>query len=139
MTNMHHYRLDKLVRDKAVANMEDDNADVTYRALGKGEFCERLGLKLQEESLELAQAIKANNSADIKDELADVMEIIIALAAANNISSDELEQTRKDRAQKRGSFDKALYVEQVACPIGSFFDIYFDKDHQKYGKFEPKE
>ena len=42
--------------------------------------------------------------------LADLLELIYAAAVARGYSIEELEATRTDKAQKRGSFDKRIFL-----------------------------
>ena len=47
------------------------------------------------------------------EELADVYEIISALAKLENSSINEVALVAKSKADKRGSFDKKVYLEEV--------------------------
>ena len=53
--------------------------------------------------------------ADVKDgevlELADVTEVILAILKFKNISLDEFEKMRLDKVNKRGAFDKKIFLE----------------------------
>ena len=47
------------------------------------------------------------------EELADIMEVVYALARAVGSSPDDLESVRKDKADKRGGFEKKIFLERV--------------------------
>lgn len=96
----------KLVRDKIPEIIRVDGKRPKTRILNDSEYLEALLKKLQEECDEL---IEAKNV----EELADVYEVLIALAAALGIKPDELEKVRKDKAAKRGGFQQKIFLEEV--------------------------
>lgn len=101
MTKKIHY--DKLVRDKIPEIIEDAGKEYEVRELHDDEYQDKLKEKLQEEVNEYLE------SSD-KEELADVLEVLQALAQSHNLSIDELENLREQKARKRGAFDKQLLL-----------------------------
>ncbi|MFC1685445.1 phosphoribosyl-ATP pyrophosphohydrolase [Nanoarchaeota archaeon] len=69
------------------------------------EYKQELTKKLQEEINEF----KENDS---PEELADIIEVIYSIAKFKNMSIDELEKIRIDKADKRGSFDKRVILKK---------------------------
>ena len=65
-----------------------------------------LDVKLNEELSEY-QADKS------LEELADLLEVIYAVAKARGYSIEELEMVQKEKAEERGSFDKRLRLKGV--------------------------
>lgn len=63
-----------------------------------------LRVKLQEE---VAESLE---SGDVL-ELADILEVVYALAKLDGVSSAELEQRRAAKAEERGSFERRLWWE----------------------------
>lgn len=47
------------------------------------------------------------------EELADLLEVIRAAAAARGYTAEELEQVRAEKAARRGGFEKKLYLREV--------------------------
>ena len=47
------------------------------------------------------------------DELADIMEVVYALASLHDCTSEELEKLRAEKAEKRGGFDKKIFLIEV--------------------------
>ncbi len=47
------------------------------------------------------------------EELADLLELIYAIATHNGISKQELENIRDDKLKKRGGFEKRLFFISV--------------------------
>lgn len=70
------------------------------------DYLEALKNKLIEESLEVQQT-------PIPEELADVMEVIHAIAKQQGISLVEIEELRLKKNQTNGSFKKRIMLESV--------------------------
>ena len=47
------------------------------------------------------------------EELADILEVVYALAAATDCTEDALNTIRQEKAQKRGGFSKRILLETV--------------------------
>ncbi|MFF5284569.1 hypothetical protein [Streptomyces sp. NPDC013171] len=90
----------KLVRDRIPQIIRNDGAEpVTYIA-GPEEYRARLRAKLSEEVAEFLEA----DDASAPGELADVAEVLLALAADLGISPERLEAIRVAKAGERGGF-----------------------------------
>lgn len=96
----------KLVRDKIPAIIEAAGKKAYCRTLSEEEYLCELDRKLNEECAEY-QADKSI------EELADMLEVIYAIAVARGSSVEELEQVRRDKADKRGGFAERIYLEKV--------------------------
>ena len=93
----------KLVRDRIPEIIEASGNKCKTKILSDREYLEMIDAKLDEE---LAEYHKDQNI----EELADLLELIYAAAIARGYSIEELESTRTDKAQKRGSFDKRIFL-----------------------------
>jgi len=99
----------KLVRDK-IPEIIKKNGDVpTYSVLNQTRFKEELKKKLIEESKELAKAPKS----ELKEEMADVYEVLINIAKVFKIRLSEVEKIRLDKNKKRGSFKKKYFLNKT--------------------------
>jgi predicted house-cleaning noncanonical NTP pyrophosphatase (MazG superfamily) len=96
----------KLVRDKIPDIIRADGKRLKSRVLDDAEHLEALIKKLEEEVAELAEARNT-------EELADVHEVLMALAEALKIEPEELEKVRRDKADKRGGFQQKIFLEEV--------------------------
>ena len=96
----------KLVRDKIVEIIKNNGETPAYRTLSSKEYLEELHKKLFEEANEFIEQ-------DDKEELADVLEVLYAIAKVKKIDLDEVEKIRLEKRQKRGGFDKKLFLETV--------------------------
>ncbi|MET9109693.1 nucleoside triphosphate pyrophosphohydrolase [Streptomyces zhihengii] len=103
---MDHYggRRGKLVRDRIPQIIREDGAEpVTYTASSQ-EYRDRLRDKLCEEAAEVLEA----DDDRAPEELADVLEVVRALAADLGIDTDQLEKLREAKANERGGFSDRI-------------------------------
>lgn len=96
----------KLVRDRIPEIIRADGKQLKSRILNDEEHLEALLKKLKEECAELAEARNV-------EELADVHEVLRALADALKIHPNELEKVRRDKNVKRGGFQQKIFLESV--------------------------
>jgi len=96
----------KLVRDRIPEIIEKSGKTAYRRILNNEEYIEELDRKLNEECAEY-QADKSI------EELADMLEVMYAIAQARGYSIEELEQIRAEKAEKRGGFKDKIYLEKV--------------------------
>jgi predicted house-cleaning noncanonical NTP pyrophosphatase (MazG superfamily) len=90
----------KLVRDRIPEIIRASGAEpITYRA-ESAEYRRRLHDKLLEEVDEFLTA----DEATAVEELADILEVVYALAADLGTTKDHLERTRAAKAAERGAF-----------------------------------
>jgi predicted house-cleaning noncanonical NTP pyrophosphatase (MazG superfamily) len=109
----------KLVRDKMVDVYKHDienqisASDYKVRYLSREETLEELKNKLIEEAKEVFEAYKLEDKNPLKEELADLIEVIDAILYHNNISLDEVLKIRDVKKEKRGGFEDGLYLESI--------------------------
>ncbi len=96
----------KLVRDKIPEIIEQDGKKCTMRVLNDEDYIKALDAKLDEE---LAEYHKDQNV----EELADLLEVLYAVAEARGFTKGELEAVRLEKADKRGIFKEKLFLETV--------------------------
>lgn len=102
MTIIHN----KLVRDKIPQIIEGAGKTCVTRTLSDDEYIAALDKKLQEELNEYL----ADGS---MEELADLLEVMMAAAKARGHDFGEVERIRWDKADKRGGFDQRIFLESV--------------------------
>jgi predicted house-cleaning noncanonical NTP pyrophosphatase (MazG superfamily) len=96
----------KLVRDKIPQIIKADGKKLKSRILNDEEHLEELLKKLGEELEELKEARSV-------EELADVQEIVHAIAEAIGSSKNELEKVRAKKAEARGGFKDKIFLESA--------------------------
>lgn len=96
----------KLVRDKIPEIIEQAGNSCRVKVLSEEDYLKHLDAKLDEETAEYQQS----NSLE---ELADVLEVVYAIAEARGSSVEELEAIRSIKAANRGRFKKRILLEDV--------------------------
>ena len=102
MTIIHN----KLVRDKIPQIIEQSGKSCVTRILSDEEYIAALDAKLQEELNEYL-------SDGSMEELADLLEVMMAAAKARGHDFSEIEAIRRKKAEKRGGFNACIYLESV--------------------------
>lgn len=100
----------KLVRDKIPEIIESTGKKFSTRILSDEEYITELKKKSFEE---LQEYMEANNKSNAIEELADLLEIMYALAKYHGSSIEEVERVRQEKADKRGGFKKKIYLIEV--------------------------
>lgn len=107
---------DKLVRDNIPDILQCDGCDVVYHIADDTEFKMRLINKLKEELAEVLIEIEENNIAWVREEVADLFEVMYAVCDLFVISKEEIEIARQNKLLKKGGFTKRIVVENVLDP-----------------------
>jgi predicted house-cleaning noncanonical NTP pyrophosphatase (MazG superfamily) len=100
----------KLVRDKIPQIIEQAGKTFTTRILEDDEYLEELRKKAFEE---LEEYMNASDNETALEELADVLEIIHALAECHGATIERVEQIRAEKAEKRGGFKEKIFLVEV--------------------------
>ena len=96
----------KLVRDKIPEIIEKSGKTCTVETLTDEKYISMLDAKLNEELAEYQESKSL-------EELADLLEVIRAVAVARGSSMEEVEAIRREKATKRGGFEKKLLLTEV--------------------------
>lgn len=99
----------KLVRDMIPNIIREKYEEPITRTLNEEEFKRELENKLYEEY----QEVLNSNGKERIEELADMLEVMITLAKLENSSLEEVIEMSKEKKQKRGGFEKRIYLEKV--------------------------
>ena len=92
----------KLVRDKIPEIIEASGATPLTRILDTEEYLSCLEAKLDEEVQEFHESKSP-------EELADILEVVYALAEAHGCSREQLQQIFDAKHTARGGFEKRIY------------------------------
>ena len=93
----------KAIRDKIPEIIAESGKKFNLKQLDDESFLAELEKKLIEEVNEYTE------SKDV-EELADLLEVIYRISELRGVSSDELDEIRKEKAEKRGKFDSNLFL-----------------------------
>ena len=113
----------KLVRDKIPEIIKNDGKTPIVEVLSAEEYLIELDKKLNEEVAEY-QADKSI------EEMADVLEVLLAICEARGYSEEELIRVREDKREKRGGFKDRIYLlgnENSEAGVYMTWEEYNDK------------
>lgn len=96
----------KLIRDRIPEILAAAGKEYKLRKLTDKEFLDYLNMKLAEEYDEYLESGQV-------EELADIMEVIHAIAEHKKVSVKELENIRLKKVKKRGAFEKRLLLVEA--------------------------
>ena len=92
----------KLVRDRIPEIVRANGETANFRILeNRAEYLAALVAKITEESIEVADAVKTEDAVEIAKEIADLREVLDAIAAEFAIPTEEIEKTQTERREKR--------------------------------------
>ena len=97
---------EKLVRDRIPEIIESSGKTCVTKILSDEDYLNMLDAKLDEELAEYHQDQNV-------EELADLLEVIYAAAAARGYTLEQLEEVRANKAEKRGGFQKKIFLVEV--------------------------
>jgi predicted house-cleaning noncanonical NTP pyrophosphatase (MazG superfamily) len=100
----------KLVRDKIPQIIESKGKEFSTKILNDEDYKKYLKEKAYEE---LDEYCAAETDEEAVEELADLMEVIRALAKHHGSTIEEIEALRKDKAEKRGGFQEKVFLIEV--------------------------
>ena len=96
----------KLVRDRIPEIIEKDGKTCECSVLSQEDYIVMLDQKLDEELAEYQESKSM-------EELADLLEVMSAVATARGSSMEEVEKIRASKKEKRGGFEKRILLETV--------------------------
>lgn len=128
----------KLVRDETVPGFERDESvlAIDYHTMDSAEYKRELLKKLHEESDEIP--LQDSSDEEVIAEIADVQDVLDALAKAYGISEADIAAASKKKAARRGGFENADYVETITVTPGSQWEEYCLNDPEKYPEVADK-
>ena len=96
----------KLIRDRIPEIIEGAGKNCIVEVMDDETYIKYLDSKLSEELAEYQESKSL-------EELADLLEVIRAVAVARGSSIEEVEAIRRDKAEKRGGFEKRILLTEV--------------------------
>lgn len=99
----------KLVRDNIPEIIKSNGEIPITRVLSLEEYKKELERKLLEEYNEVIET----TGIEQLEELADMLEVISALANLNGKNIEDIIEIAKDKSNKRGAFKDKIYLEKV--------------------------
>ena len=98
-------KYNKLVRDKIPGIIKEKGGTYKIHIADDSEYGDKLKEKLGEEVKEFLES-------ENRDEIADMLEVIYAILEHKNISKEEIERIRTEKAEKRSSFKEKIILDE---------------------------
>ena len=99
----------KLVRDKIPDIIRVSGRTAEVRQLDERSYLAALHDKLAEEAAELRGT---NSAEDVLEEAADVLEVLVSIAALHRHTLDDIVRVASEKRSERGGFDERLWLER---------------------------
>ena len=122
------FKLNKLVRDNIVKyHLEIGGAgSVKYRTLSADKLTKALLTKLKEEANEL-------KTSDLSvGEIADLQELVEALAAHLGVDQKDLAKRQTEKRKHNGAFKKGHFIDTVTLPADNKWAKYYAADPKRF-------
>jgi predicted house-cleaning noncanonical NTP pyrophosphatase (MazG superfamily) len=127
---MKRFQFAKLVRDRIPEHLGSDGQVIEGKKILDDEaFIQELRKKVIEEATELAAAPTAE---EMKEELADVQEVLECLQRALGMTNEEMVAYQQKKIAKNGAFEDRVYIEAVSVEEGSKWGQYYTERPEKY-------
>lgn len=127
---MRYFKYAKLVRDKILPQMQQNQQVARgVKKLNNEEFINELIKKVLEEASEMRNF---TDHEDLKNELADVYEVLDYLKTTLNLTEEELSIRKQQKTNKSGSFNERTYIENVGVEEDNQWLKYYCENPQKY-------
>lgn len=104
----------KLVRNRIPEILEKKGIQPITKILDENSFNHSLNDKLQEEVQEF---LLASSKETKLEELADILEVILAILHSENTTFDHLESLRLKKMKERGDFSKKIFLEKTLTKV----------------------
>lgn len=124
---MRYFKINKLVRDKTTTRLEQRDF-ICHGSHLNNDHAYNIALraKLMEEAEEV---VHAETSDALASELADVTEVVHALAQLHHLSLDDIEALRQKKYTERGGFSQRVFQTYCESPTSNTFidSLLFDR------------
>lgn len=110
MTHIRRFKIGTLVRDKMPERIKKLGGHVESYCLDSEDYSHHLKNKLKEE---VEEVLEAPSPKDLKEEIADILEVLQALAKTEGLQWEHIEKKRIQKQNERGGFKKGLFAEYV--------------------------
>lgn len=134
------FKFDKLIRDRAYEMMRDAGVEMKLKEnISEEEVVSYYKKKVLEEAQEV---VDAKDREELVEEMADCLEIIKGLAKVLDIDFADIEKARREKIEKKGSFDNRIIVEDVSLERKGIFTKFYDyyiENSDKYPIIEKTE
>lgn len=123
------FSFNKIVRDKAVAELESEGIKVSYEKMPKESLVSHLKNKLLEEAKEV---FDSQSNDELAAEVADIYDVLEAICKESGIDLSEVQKKRTQKNSKRGGFSDGIFIHHVEVLSKSESIECFKNSPEKY-------
>lgn len=116
------FQMQKLIRDRIPDLFSSDEVHFQTEILEQACYLKELKKKLKEETFEI---LNASTKQELKEELADVLEVIDTIIKEEGLSCEEIKQMQKTKREVKGGFDSRLLAHSIQIKEGNKEASYF--------------
>ena len=127
------FKVNKVLRDKMTEKMLERDVAFSAREISGDERIPHLKDKLLEE---VTEVLEASTQAEIHEELADVLEVIHAIANVYKLPFDAIETARLHKKEERGGFEQCIHVDFVTMNTDNPAIKYYTQKPEQYPEEE---
>jgi predicted house-cleaning noncanonical NTP pyrophosphatase (MazG superfamily) len=133
---MRNFKAEKLIRDKFQQHLAKKDIKINTHALKPNELIIAFKEKLLEETNEL---ISADNTIEITEEAADLIEVIVAFCAIYSITFDDVMSVKQKKAEQFGGFNNHVYATSIEIENDNPNIEYYLKKADKYPEIKKED
>jgi len=131
----------KLVRDKIPNKIQSGGEIAIINKLSDNDLIEQLKIKLIEEAFEV---LDAENTDDLIQELADVLEVVDSIIEKQKINKESVNTAKVRKKEKVGGFEDGIILEKTAISLYKSTDtpnddLFLQNDNQITSWVDKKE
>lgn len=123
------FKVNKLIRDNIKQKLAAEGVIVQQRVMDTDEYQQELNRKLIEEATE---CIDSKTTQELAEEIGDVLEVLYAIAASNNIDLKTIDEARLKKLQKNGGFEQKIYCTYIEVEESSPKRAYYEARPNQY-------
>ena len=123
------FKCNKLVRDKLPQLLGAIGINMNYNTVAGDEYIKALQAKMFEEAEEV---VEAENAEKACEELADIVEVVKALALVYGTNFDEIMKIAEQKAAQKGGFKDGVYCNTIEMDEDNEGIEYYRAQSQKY-------
>jgi len=123
------FKVEKLIRDQIPSILRAKGIVVHERVMEQEEFICSLKDKLLEEGEEVRQT---QNTEELLEELADVLEVIKTLSLATGLTMDDIERKRIEKRHVKGGFEERIFNHRIDIEENNQAIAYYLNNSTQY-------
>lgn len=124
-------KVNKIMRDKMPSVFKHEGVNSSSTHVPAESLMHHMCMKLEEETDELIhfchdkEMSKEEKTKMVKDEIADVIQVLMGIAKEHHISWEEVEKYRVHKLSQKGGFEKGTHVDWIEI----------EEDHEKMHRY----